>query len=311
MGVRAPYTWAMNKTSHGRKGFDPLAYDLIAVIDTRPHEDEDEVLEVGSRFDTERRQPLTDEGRELIQKRDDEGRWACDHCGKSLSAIRFVAYAVHRDSGDVVAFGHICGKDLGYEDAFALAIAHARRAEQTAKETAKRNAERDAWAAAHPVENDILDAYKTEFDEGFGGHYGSEFLASLVRARRLYGALSDKQTAAIVDAETNRMKWGAEREAREVEDAERPNLDPGTGRQEWTGEVVAAKFQDNDFGGKFVMTVRLADGNLIWGTIPNNILENVQELKGRTVTFTATVEVSDRDPHFGFYKRPTGARKDG
>ena len=32
-----------------------------------------------------------------------------------------------------------------------------------------------------------------------------------------------------------------------------------------------------------------------------------EQLKGRRVEFTATVEVSDNDPAFGFYSRPSKA----
>jgi len=56
------------------------------------------------------------------------------------------------------------------------------------------------------------------------------------------------------------------------------------------------------------------DGNKVWGTVPEAAFLNDPEsgstlpldaLKGREVEFTAAVERSRDDEHFGFYKRPT------
>jgi hypothetical protein len=43
----------------------------------------------------------------------------------------------------------------------------------------------------------------------------------------------------------------------------------------------------------------------VWGTVPASI-DNVQ--RGALVEFTATVQVSDNDPKFGFFKRPSKAK---
>ena len=62
------------------------------------------------------------------------------------------------------------------------------------------------------------------------------------------------------------------------------------------------------------MTVEMDGGQRVYGTVPAAILDALtggvisggdaprdEQLKGRRVEFTATVEVSDNDPAFGFY----------
>jgi hypothetical protein len=68
--------------------------------------------------------------------------------------------------------------------------------------------------------------------------------------------------------------------------------------------VLSVKWQENDFGGREVMTVKDDRGFLVWGSTPHAI-DSVQ--KGDRVRFVANVERSDRDETFGFFKRPRKA----
>ena len=67
------------------------------------------------------------------------------------------------------------------------------------------------------------------------------------------------------------------------------------------------------------MTVEMDGGQRVYGTVPAAILDALtggvisgggrragRAVEGR-VEFTATVEVSDNDPAFGFYSRPSKA----
>ena len=53
------------------------------------------------------------------------------------------------------------------------------------------------------------------------------------------------------------------------------------------------------------MGVKLADGNKVYGTVPNNI-SHVE--RGNKVKFVAKVERSEKDEHFGFFSRPAKAQ---
>lgn len=81
---------------------------------------------------------------------------------------------------------------------------------------------------------------------------------------------------------------------------------PATGRATVTGEVLALKGQETVFGYVTKMLVRGECGNKFWGTAPGSLLDEGVE-RGDTVSFTASVEKSNNDDHFGFFKRPTKA----
>jgi hypothetical protein len=77
------------------------------------------------------------------------------------------------------------------------------------------------------------------------------------------------------------------------------------------GKIVGVKFQDNMFGGSCKMIVEAQEGFKIFGTIPSSFLEMVEsmfDLKGMSVSFSATIEKSQNDNKFGFFKRPTKSK---
>ena len=78
-----------------------------------------------------------------------------------------------------------------------------------------------------------------------------------------------------------------------------------------SGKIVGVKFQDNIYGGSCKMTVVSDQGFKIFGTIPNSFLEMVEsmyELKDKNVSFSASIQRSENDSKFGFFKRPTQAK---
>ena len=84
-----------------------------------------------------------------------------------------------------------------------------------------------------------------------------------------------------------------------------PKLD--NGRYEMTGEIVAVKYHDGNYGTTLKMTVKLDSGNRCWGTVPGNLdFSDEQELVGKRISFIATI--TPKDDHFGFFSRPTAAR---
>lgn len=86
------------------------------------------------------------------------------------------------------------------------------------------------------------------------------------------------------------------------------------GKQTITGVVVSTKFVEGYYGGVTKMLIKDDKGFKVWGSVPaalydamNDEGEYLDALKGRRVTFTATVEASNDDDKFGFFKRPTKA----
>jgi hypothetical protein len=77
------------------------------------------------------------------------------------------------------------------------------------------------------------------------------------------------------------------------------------GRITITGKVLTVKEQFSAYGSTIKMLVLDERGFKVWGTMPSAIMG--EQCKGKRVTFTAKVTVSDDDETFGFYNRPTKA----
>ena len=115
--------------------------------------------------------------------------------------------------------------------------------------------------------------------------------------------------------------WAAERQA---EHAAAESI--SAGKQTITGTIISTKEVDGFAYGQRVVKMVVKDdrGFKLYGTVPQAILDagvyghgrkfgananywNYEVLKGQRVTFSATVQASDDDDKFGFFKRPTKA----
>lgn len=70
---------------------------------------------------------------------------------------------------------------------------------------------------------------------------------------------------------------------------------------EVVGEVVKTDGKTTEWGFRMVMTVASPEGWRVWGTIPQ-ALSAIEP--GEWIKFVANLERGDRDPAFGFFKRP-------
>lgn len=117
-----------------------------------------------------------------------------------------------------------------------------------------------------------------------------------------YGELSNKQVNFAIKLVEDYL---TRKENAKVWAEEKANAEPVPVTEEriqFTGEVIKTTFRDYVLpNGMEVVsqkcTVKDDRGFVVWGG-------DVGE-KGDRVTFMATVTVSDKDPKFGFYKRPT------
>ena len=117
-----------------------------------------------------------------------------------------------------------------------------------------------------------------------------------------YGSMSDKQVAYLRMLVQQVANWEAIQAQRA---AEREQAQPApVGRVVVQGEVLKVEARENDYGVRYVMTVKADAGWLCWGTVPSG-LGDVQ--RGDRVQFTATLEPSARDPKFALYSRPAKA----
>lgn len=257
----------METIKHTRHaGFDPSEYVLIAEMDAGTDSEPGQTYWCvpGHRF----------------QSSWDPSDARCAHCGKPAHVIRYSALFEHIPSGDAVWVGHVCGSEL---DLPGLDVLFAKKAREAAQ---RRAIAIEAWlfAEAHQAVVSFLHSNR-------GDNFADSLLEKLLR----YGNLTDRQVAAV-------EKW----QARETEFVARKAAEPKPeqplepGRRALAGEIVSTKWVTSDFGETYKMLVRLEDGNKVWGTVP----QSRDVVKGQQIRFTATVETSGDDEHFGFFKRP-------
>ena len=203
----------------------------------------------------------------------------CSCCGK---ALRWVCIVEHVPTGTFHGIGRQCAATIdglrNVEAAFAGAsVALTQRAEAAKREAAFR-----AGASAEAIA--ALDWAKTGINKT---------AADIVEKIRRWGNPSDKQVSFLVGLHQRDLAY-------------RATLTAGltAGRQTLTGTVQSVKTQQDPYARRWgaVITkgvIALPSGCKVWGTVPAGTAA------GTAVTFTATIELSERDPAFGFFKRPT------
>jgi len=133
----------------------------------------------------------------------------------------------------------------------------------------------------------------------------SGYLANL-RAVVLAGVTDSKRMGLLVSlarAYDKHLEHAERKAERERERANEVRVPCPIGRVTVIGKVVSTDAKDTDYGTRYVMTVRDDRGFTVWGSQPSSLYPEV----GDRIEFTASVERSDRDECFGFYKRPTKA----
>jgi hypothetical protein len=250
----------------------------------------------------------------------------CQHCGTAVRLARVEGVYSENDC-DPSCMGAIgaecvcsCGgwnHGIGYvgpiatqpvwvaaHEAKRIATTEKRRETLSAKKEALKDAARAALIETHPALARLADC--TE-DSEFCSHMKEIFTDSPER-------MSYRQAAAAARMiERNEAK--VQRVAQQV--VEQAQAAPvKVGRYEFSGVVVGLKWVENTYAynapATCKITVKLADGSRIYVTAPESIryaegIEGAEELRGRTVTMTATVKASERDETFGFGSRPVKA----
>ena len=149
---------------------------------------------------------------------------------------------------------------------------------------------------AQPCTCDVTD--RVRGFEQFEEHTIRDIVGKLVK----YGSISDKQTSflsSLINRIFDRPLIEAKRQAEK--DAAGP---VPTGRIEVTGVVLALKevekprYYRNDADTAWKILIRLENGSKIYG----NRFGNLE--KGQTAKLVATIEASEDDAKFGFFKRP-------
>jgi hypothetical protein len=279
--------------------FDPEDYDCMGVFDL--------TQEWGDNGDRMRSvNALRAEGYRFASH---QTGGVCGHCGARL---RYAALMAHLPSKDMIYVGETClaGRFESTKAEFdrLRKTAALDRAKQARKAAFLELCEQHAvlvWATyAHNIGATALG--EETWDQVHGKGWAISALDDIARKARQYGELSQRQAELITKLVAELEHAEEDTATREAEAAARPPAAPvPTGKLVVEGEIVSTRWQDNPYGpgGCMKMLVVTDAGWKVWGTMPAALNAS----QGDRVRFTATIQPSDDDLCFGFFKRPTKA----
>jgi len=221
----------------------------------------------------------------------------CGHCG---AYIRYGALMTRDDVMEMIYVGQDC-LDNRFDSTLTAGEFQRLRKEAMLNRDRMRKAEKvEAFLAQHPELQRMTDY--TDNTSRFFNYLVDDINSQLHRK----GEISDKQVALVLKVMAQVDERVAKREIIDAQKAEliAAGVTAPEGRLTVTGEIVSTKTVESDYGITYKMVVKTDEGWAVWCTIPTSISEAE---KGDRVTFTATLERSDKDPLFAFAKRPTKA----
>jgi hypothetical protein len=282
----------MRNDIHKPSKIDPEAYEFVALEHVRIETLGDCHVALANR--------------EIIRNHQDRtgGIWSHhEHGGNCMVCGAWAVYTVvfyHRESNTYVRTGNQCADKLGWGDADAF------KHFQTACKSALANKAGKAKAQAVLEEEGLGELWPIFLREDDLDHEDRVIanaawtICDIISKLVQYGNISDKALEYLKGLKKRIDTWPAVRAERE---AEKALADPvPAGRVVVTGEVLKVDWKDYGDFERHVFTVKDDRGFVVWGTVPRAI-DNVE--RGDRVTFTASLEPSDTDTKFGFFKRPT------
>lgn len=289
--------------------FDPQAYQLRGVFDLmRGEASAYQRNQANARIAAVKR--AQDEGYVFASH---QSNGQCGHCG---AHIRYAALLVREDVHEMIYVGETCLDnrflDLTKAEFDALRLnAKLDREKQRLLEGFKAACEQYPSLVEATYAGNMEIALERQFGFDYLCEAGINFHLNVTqdiasKARR-YGSISERQANLLEkllgEIESKLNAYATKLAAK----AELPALDVNNLRVE--GVVLKVWEEANAFGPGDVtkMTVKLADGNIVRGTMPTSLV-NAGVEKGFEVTFqVSSIKVSNKDEHAGWYSRPRNA----
>ena len=216
----------------------------------------------------------------------------CHICG-SVNAI-YSASFYHAKSNSYIKAGLDCASKLECSgiEAFRKNVANAKDA-RAGKNKAKAILEEASVGLAWEL-------YVAKAD-GRNEEVVVDMVGKLVK----YGSLSDKQMN-FLGILIDRIKRAPEiAAARAAEAAAAKPVPEFSGRALIEGEVLSVRKEEGPYGYAEKALIKHADGWKLFGNLPSALHGKVE--RGDKLRFKASVVRSDKDPAFGFWKRPANA----
>jgi hypothetical protein len=218
----------------------------------------------------------------------------CGHCGAHMS---YFALMVREESQEYIHVGETClDNRFGLETAEQFQKLRVTR--RLNRERATRNERLEKLLDENPeLRRLVLEPQEILETTGFLKSIRDKMIenarlseAQIGLIKRHYASLARKE------------QWKEERQQRAALLASQ-GIQAPEGRLQVEGTVLSSKIQASDYGVVTKIAVRDDSGWTLWVTLPSNLEK--ENIKGRRIRLTATLERSKQDPAFAFGKRPS------
>jgi hypothetical protein len=235
-------------------------------------------------------------------------------CGICGAAFRYGDVWTHVPTGHVIHVGRDCAEKytlLAERPDFNAALEMLERKRAAFLTEQKNKAAREAFCARHPGLAEDL-ALGCEDDVSYGSRTLLDLGAKLDR-------FHDLSPAQVAFARKLALEMRS-KAARPAPAAERHVPAPvSEKRQTLRGILLSKKSQEGQYGVAIKGTIKVTapDGGvwLAWGTLPDSVLGGTDPVLGTpgvqvgdTIELTVTLDRVGDQPHFAFYRRPTGGK---
>ena len=217
----------------------------------------------------------------------------CMVCG-SVNMIYSILY-YHAKSNSYVRVGEDCARKLDMGGTREMGAFRAAARDAMEAQAGKHKAEATLVAAGLERAWKIYTESDAAVRQGF--KWEETTIIDIVGKLEKYGSISEKQVG-FLGTLLDKIDHRAEIEAKRAAEAEAAAPCP-IGRVTVHGSVLSTKVVDTDFGPQVKMLVRDDSGYKVWCTAKGGAE------RGNRVRFSVDLTPSDRDPKFGFGKRPT------
>lgn len=216
----------------------------------------------------------------------------CHVCG-SVNLIYSILY-YHEKTNSYIRVGEDCAQKLDMGGTAEMNKFRAATKDALQAQAGKRKAEATlvqaglerAWKIYSETDAAVCQQFKWE----------ETTIVDIVNKLVKYGNISEKQTG-FLGGLLDKIDHRAEIEAKRAAEAEAAAPCP-TGRVTVTGEILSVKHVDDYFHSYTKMLVRDDSGYKVWCSAKSGE-------RGDRVRFSVDLTPSDKDPKFGFGKRPT------
>lgn len=288
-------------TEHTPANFDPRLYEIVDYIDNqRPSIDatslaglSPEAYESAIAFWQNEIKIWEDTVKKYFGEHGFNRIHKCEHC-EHTGHVRYIAVINHLPTNTNLSFGHICARRLDIKDKATFRLKFILSNATRNKIHQEKIAQRSKFETDNqPFVAALKTASQMTITNGF-------LLDLVYKFHDTLEVPSTRQVECFITSLTREI------ERQKIRQEEQAQLTPCLeGKITIIGTIVAIKDHSTPYGHTWKMLVLDDRKFKVWGTLPNSF---TTEDKGKRISFSAKIQKSEKDPSFGFFKRPTKAK---